>query len=320
MLSVVIPLYNKGNYVERALSSVAGQTLQPLEIIVVDDGSTDDGPERVRSINDPKILLLQQQNRGPGAARNAGLARAAGKYVAFLDADDEWFPTFLESGTALLEDPRAAVSVVCTGRVKYPGKRINNCGLDGIYEVTPETDVKLLQKILNFRSTPFVIMRTEVVRKAGGFFDRYKCLRGEDRHLFLKLLFTERIGIISRPLGIYHAEASDLSGRAAGNAAYQEDSVNPFLLAPDELLVPCPPEKRRLLQELLTVLFLEEIKELTAAGNPGMSYRLLKKFSRSCSLSVMRNMTAYMLIVGSPLLPVILRLRGLISGRQRRIS
>lgn len=318
-LSVVIPLFNKGNYIERALSSIAAQTVQPLEIIVVDDGSTDDGPERVRNIHDQKIVLMSQENRGPGAARNSGLARAAGKYVAFLDADDEWFPTFLEEGTALLEDHRAGVTVVCTGRVKYPGNRINSGELDGIYEVTAETDVKLVQKILNFRSTPFVIMRTEAAKKAGGFFDRYKCLRGEDRHLFIKLLFNERIGIISRPLGIYHAESSDLCGRTSGKAVYQEDSVNPFLLDPNEMLLFCPPQKRRLLQELLTLLFLEEMKELTAAGNQRMSYLLLKNFTRGCPLSAGRKIAAYVLVLCSPLLPALLMLRGMMKmGRRGR--
>lgn len=114
-VSVIIPLYNKGKYIERALSSVLAQTFPPLEIIVVDDGSTDDGTERVLKLNSSEIILIRQENRGPGAARNIGMAKAMGKYVVFLDADDEWLPSFLETGLSLLEDETANIIVAWTG-------------------------------------------------------------------------------------------------------------------------------------------------------------------------------------------------------------
>ena len=68
--------------------------------------------------------------------------------------------------------------------------------LSGVYEVNAETDVMLLRKLIVFITTCFTIMRTDVARKWGGFYDDYKCLRGEDTHLFLKLIFNEIIGII----------------------------------------------------------------------------------------------------------------------------
>src|SRR5947209_3795753 len=102
-VSVIIPLYNKAPYVRRTLDSVRAQTFADYEVIVVDDGSTDGGAAVVEGFGDPRFRLIAQPNAGPGAARNRGLAEAGGEFVAFLDADDEWLPTFLERSLALLD-------------------------------------------------------------------------------------------------------------------------------------------------------------------------------------------------------------------------
>jgi glycosyltransferase involved in cell wall biosynthesis len=246
-------------------------------MIVVDDGSTDDGPEKVLAFNDPKIVLIKQENRGPGAARNAGLAIARGKYVSFLDADDEWLPSFLEAGLALLEDETAKVNIIWTGYYRHPSMRKNNAGMEelsGVYEISAEDSITVIQKIVSFISACTAIMRTDVARKWGGFFEQYKCLMGEDRYLFLKILFNERIGIIPEPHGIYHCESSDLC-YSKSNTCYPPA---PYLLDPAKTLEACPSLKQGRLKELLVILAAEKAKSLSTFGRGRDAKDLLKRF------------------------------------------
>lgn len=99
-IGVVIPLYNKQRYIRRAVDSVLGQTRGDFRLTVVDDGSTDGGAEEVERISDSRIRLIRTACRGPGAARNFGIRATQASWIALLDADDAWKPTFLEKTMA----------------------------------------------------------------------------------------------------------------------------------------------------------------------------------------------------------------------------
>lgn len=122
LVSVIIPAYNAGRFIGETLASVLAQTYREREIIVVDDGSTDDTAERVRAYG-PAVRCIRIDNAGPGAARNAGLRAAAGAHIAFLDADDLWRPDKLAIQVAVAGRHPESGMVVCDG-VQFEDDRI----------------------------------------------------------------------------------------------------------------------------------------------------------------------------------------------------
>lgn len=127
---MVIPAFNAGWIVGEAIASALGQTAPPLEVIVVDDGSTDDTAERVSALCNPRVRLERQDNRGSAAARNAGIRAAGGDVVALLDADDVWPDDKLETQLRLLDGPPPADLVTgatqmlnATAPTDAPGRR-----------------------------------------------------------------------------------------------------------------------------------------------------------------------------------------------------
>ncbi|MBV8798254.1 MAG: glycosyltransferase family 2 protein [Alphaproteobacteria bacterium] len=102
--SVIIPVYNRASILGRALGSILAQSCADFEVIVVDDGSTDDPASVIAQFDDPRILYIRQRNRGGGAARNAGIDAARGRYIAPLDSDDEFLPGHLERMKQLLHN------------------------------------------------------------------------------------------------------------------------------------------------------------------------------------------------------------------------
>jgi len=102
LFSVIIPLYNKENWIGNTLQSVLSQTFSDFEVIIVNDGSTDNGASIAESFQDERIYLFSKENGGVSAARNFGIEKATSNYIAFLDADDFWYPNFLKNMVSMI--------------------------------------------------------------------------------------------------------------------------------------------------------------------------------------------------------------------------
>ena len=126
-ISVIITLYNKANYIGRALNSVFSQTTPCQEIVVVDDGSTDRGVEVVQSFQDSRVRVIRQHNQGVNTARNQGIAAARGDLIALLDADDQWQPRFLETIVRLTQKFPQAGAFATNYQIVTPGLRVKWC-------------------------------------------------------------------------------------------------------------------------------------------------------------------------------------------------
>jgi len=213
--SVVIPLYNKALYIGRALRSVLAQTITDLELIVIDDGSTDDGCNIVKTFTDDRIRLTRQENRGVSAARNRGIDEAKTDLIAFLDADDEWLPEFLETVIRLRDrNPEAGAYATAyeiqerNGDVYSPKyKHIPPAPWEGIIP-------NYLRSVL---AVPIVCSSAVAVPKhvfsdVGGFpLGEYL---GEDGDMWLRIALKYPIAFSSRINAIYHKDAH---GRACFN-------------------------------------------------------------------------------------------------------
>ena len=118
MISVVIPLYNKAHCITRTLKTVLNQTFKEFEIVIVNDGSTDNGASVVKQFNDSRIKIISQKNQGVSVARNVGVENSKYEHIAFLDADDEWLPEYLATMKKAIDQFPDAGMYCCAGKVR----------------------------------------------------------------------------------------------------------------------------------------------------------------------------------------------------------
>jgi glycosyltransferase involved in cell wall biosynthesis len=219
IISVVVPLYNKQEYIHRCLQSILNQTITNFEILVIDDGSTDGGPEVVRGFSDRRLRLITQVNGGPGAARNRGIAEAKAKWIAFLDGDDEWSPEFLAAIQNLsILHPQAAVLATGYRRLLDTGhvREVNLSSGSGRNTYLIQ-DYFRLARTSEFVTCSSVAVRKDVLDEVGGFLERARF--GEDLDLWARIAAQYPIACDSRVLAIYHSEAAGRSFDLAGTDA-----------------------------------------------------------------------------------------------------
>ena len=213
-VSVIIPTYNRAATVLGAVQSALDQTYSSIEVIVVDDGSTDDTAERL-SIFLPRINFLRQKNAGPSAARNYGARHANGEILAFLDSDDVWMPDKIARQVALLDVyGNAMTCCVCNaqivdGTVK---KNTNSFGVAGIASQHEEAVWNNPGEVLASRFLLFnqvAAIRRESFVKVGGYNSRISLL--EDHDLALKLASAGVVwGMITTPMVIKSNETEGI--------------------------------------------------------------------------------------------------------------
>ena len=201
--SVIIPLYNKAPYVRKALESVCAQTCRDYELIVINDGSTDNSAivadEYLKATDGIDYQIISQQNAGVSAARNAGVALSHGEYLAFLDADDWWEPTYLERMAQLIIDYPDA-GLYASNYIYYkPGKTHVALNIPTGYINYPK--VYYESGAIPVTSLTAVIPRA-VFDEMGGFPEGIKL--GEDFLLWAQIALRYPVAFCGEPLAWYN--------------------------------------------------------------------------------------------------------------------
>lgn len=169
-LSIIIPVYNASKLLERCLDSIFEQKTQySYEVILIDDGSTDNSIEIIKRRKEPNIILYQQQNSGPSVARNKGVELAKGNYCAYLDADDYWMQGFIEKTISFLKSHTDCIAVnVAQRHLSVTGEHISPCCY------TTYKSPFILENFFTFWAnnmhvcTGSVTIRTDIIRESGG--------------------------------------------------------------------------------------------------------------------------------------------------------
>ena len=207
-VSVVIQAFNAEQHIAEALASVRAQTMSDLEVILVDDGSTDGTVREARRFAASlDLTIIQQANSGPSAARNAGVRRARSRYCAFLDADDLMLPELLAAQTAVFEtDPE--FGLVITDVTTFDDRGVVHEARWKFSE--PQIGTALDRLLLeNFVTTSAVMARTERLLEAGLFNEERRV--AEDYELWLRMAARWKVGIVDRPLVRYRYRPGSLS-------------------------------------------------------------------------------------------------------------
>jgi glycosyltransferase involved in cell wall biosynthesis len=204
LISVIIPSFNRSKDLKKALESVFVQTYTNLEIIIVDDASTDDTQSLIKDIIDPRIIYVRHShNQGGGAARNTGIGKASGEYIAFLDSDDVWISDKLEEQINLFHQLDSSYGVVyCSLQVYESGqkKEIFQAKYSGffLYELLAKNYIGTLSSVL---------IRKKYLQEVKGLDPFLKSC--QDWDLYIRLMKICQFAYVEKPLVEYYINKLD---------------------------------------------------------------------------------------------------------------
>ncbi len=206
--AVVIPTYNSSRYLVQAIDSVLAQTWQDLEILVIDDGSTDETERVMRRYQSP-VRYIYQQNGGVAIARNRGIAESKGKYVAFLDADDTWLPHKLELQIeALQKQPQYRA---CYSALAVADAELNPLSINYSYRQSSTLEDLLLRG--NVIATPSSVLCERSLFDVAGGFDP-KLSQCADWDMWVRLAVQTEFLYLDEPLVTYRQHGANMSRNA----------------------------------------------------------------------------------------------------------
>lgn len=197
-VSVIIPTWNRAAAIVDAVGDVLGQTERDLEVLVCDDGSTDDTRARLAAISDPRLIWLDGPRSGcPAAPRNRGIGKARGEWIAFLDSDDRWLPTKLEQQ---LEVARAAgVGAVSSNATRLHGGKPSGAVVRHPRPLIRTADLLSWNPVV----CSSMMVRADVLARCGGFPEDRACLAIEDHALWLRVAAFTDIAYVPECLVLY---------------------------------------------------------------------------------------------------------------------
>lgn len=310
-VSVVIPLYNKARHIERAVRSVLAQTHADFELVVVDDASTDGGGEIVRHIVDPRLRIVSQENRGECGARNRGIEESRHDLLAFLDADDEWFPRFLENVLGLCSrHPDAGMysTAYCLGYAD----RLERPAFLGCPQ---ERDGGLIRDYFQSSLGPqpvtssSVLIPRKVLEEIGRFPSGVRA--GGDLHTWTRIALRYRVAWSPVESAVYHLSADNRVSRAVFEVPdlVLAQPIEEFLDGDVE-----PVSPREGIVEYLNFQRLRLAFVCCLQGRRDWALALLKKTRGTRKFRARRRRVQALALIPSPLLRVALHSKGVLRG------
>jgi glycosyltransferase involved in cell wall biosynthesis len=272
--SVVIPLYNKGHHIIHTIESVLNQKHNDYEVLVVDDGSTDDSAEKVKQIQSTKIRIFQQKNQGVSVARNVGIENATGEYIAFLDADDAWKPDYLETVAGLISRYPESDIFVTAYEVLMKDGRVNVSTRREPEEGYIESYWETLGEKYDFVWTSATVVRRTALQKAGMFKPGERI--GQDLDMWARVARNNPKVSYSSKVCVEYTRNAQENARTRVKIAYAKAFLQDL---EEELDNPAHTEKElEIIQKKYDLKMTVYIFTSIMAGEKKMAYQALKNW------------------------------------------